>query len=168
MNPDYFGDSYDIVKKFFVERLHGIGYKVYADPMLTGEWEDDGAAFLKFIGVKHAEDAPEDGRGIALFIDPDTGVNEKGSIKHCPIGYAADQAGKFSIVFAFDQSFSRAHETASKMQEKLAQLRDMGVNGFYYHSHAPFLFAARDLSHLSQARESFIKSGIPKKRFIGL
>ncbi len=38
MNPQWFGDSFDIVKRFFVENLNEIGYHVVVDPMLTGEW----------------------------------------------------------------------------------------------------------------------------------
>ena len=38
MKLDWFGDSYDIVKRFFVEVLSGLGYAVYVDPMPTGDW----------------------------------------------------------------------------------------------------------------------------------
>ncbi len=49
MNPEWFGDSFDIVKRFFVENLNKIGYHVVVDPMFTGEWNGLEHKFYKFI-----------------------------------------------------------------------------------------------------------------------
>ena len=40
MNPKWFGDTYDIVKRFFAISLHDLDYQNYIDPMLTEEWDD--------------------------------------------------------------------------------------------------------------------------------
>ena len=36
MNPKFFGDSYDLVKRFLCAELHVVGYCVTVDPMFTG------------------------------------------------------------------------------------------------------------------------------------
>ena len=82
MNPKWFGDSYDIVKKFIVDNLKGIGYEVYIDPMFTGDWNGKEKDFIKFIGAKLSNDFEKPVRKSALFIDPDTGVKEKATPKH--------------------------------------------------------------------------------------
>lgn len=166
MNPEWFGDSYDIVKRFLSAELQRVGFRVYADPMLTGEWPDGAAAFLAFIGAEEAGEAPRTGQDAALFIDPDTGVREKGSARHCSIGYMVRQTEKFSLVFAFDQSFSRSESAKSQMEHKLAQLRDMGMHGFYYDSHARFLFVARERLHLSKTRGALVATGLPEGRLV--
>lgn len=166
MNPEWFGDSYDIVKRFLSTELQRVGFRVYADPMLTGEWPDGAAAFLTFIGAEEAGEAPGTREDAALFIDPDTGVREKASARHCSIGYMAQQAENFSLVFAFDQSFSRSAPAQRQMEHKLAQLRDMGMRGFYYDSHARFLFVAREHSHLSKARGALVATGLPESRLV--
>jgi hypothetical protein len=38
MRPEFLGDSYDIVKRFFCETLRSLGYTVYIDPRFTGDW----------------------------------------------------------------------------------------------------------------------------------
>ena len=35
MNPRLFGDSFDIVKRFFIKILKDAGYEVYVEPMFT-------------------------------------------------------------------------------------------------------------------------------------
>ena len=37
MNPKWFGDSFDIVKWFFIANIRETGYQVFVDPMLTGQ-----------------------------------------------------------------------------------------------------------------------------------
>jgi len=39
MNRKWLGDSFDIVKRFFLENLRTLGYHVVVDPMFTGEWK---------------------------------------------------------------------------------------------------------------------------------
>jgi hypothetical protein len=37
VNPNFFGDSFDIVKRFFCTELAALGYYVIAEPMFTGD-----------------------------------------------------------------------------------------------------------------------------------
>lgn len=48
MNPTYFGDSYDVVKRFFCDMARAAGYVVYIDPMFTEVWTpQQRASFLR-------------------------------------------------------------------------------------------------------------------------
>jgi hypothetical protein len=38
MRPEFLGDSFDIVKRFFGETLRSLGYTVYIDPLFSGDW----------------------------------------------------------------------------------------------------------------------------------
>jgi hypothetical protein len=73
MNPNWFGDSYDIVKRFFLDVLRSLGYAVYVDPMPSGDWTSIEPEFLKFLGAQHLREA-ERSRDSALLLDPDTGI----------------------------------------------------------------------------------------------
>src|SRR5262245_8467165 len=110
MHPDYFGDSYDIVKRFFCEALRRLGYRVYIDPMFTGEWSGQETAFYRLLGVEQLMSTsapPTSSTPTALFLDPDTGINRKGSRSHVSYERVVSEAQKHKIVFAFDQGFSR-------------------------------------------------------------
>lgn len=45
MRPEFFGDSYDIVKRFFCETLRSLGDTVYIDPLFTGDWSGQETIF---------------------------------------------------------------------------------------------------------------------------
>ena len=77
MNSEWFGDSYDIVTRFLSAELQRAGFRVYANPMLTGEWSDGAVAFLAFIGAQLAGEAGALEQSVALFIDPGTGVGAR-------------------------------------------------------------------------------------------
>ena len=68
MNPKWFGDSYDIVKRFFSTSLQNLGYDVYIDPMFTGEWEEDEEKLYRFLRMRPVAEY-EEGES-ALFLDP--------------------------------------------------------------------------------------------------
>jgi hypothetical protein len=57
MNPKYLGDSYDLVKRFFISELRNLGYDVVVDPMFTGAWGQDREMFHVLVG------APERSQG---------------------------------------------------------------------------------------------------------
>ena len=52
MNPEWFGDSYDIVKRFFASSLLDLNYDVYIDPMITGEWGGDLDTLYDFLKMR--------------------------------------------------------------------------------------------------------------------
>ena len=119
MHPAYLGDSYDIVKRFFCEALRRLGYTVYIDPMFTGEWSGEETAFYRFLGVERFTAAFAGSSLTALFLDPDTGVNRKGSRSHVSYERVVSEAQQHKIVFAFDQGFSRGMAPEPQIRAKM-------------------------------------------------
>lgn len=164
MNPKWFGDSYDIVKRFFAQVIRHHGYEVYIDPMLTGAWngsEDNLYNFFKMLPLDEYH-----GGESALFLDPDTGVGKNPSPQHTTIPAIAALLPEHELVFAFDQSFSRTGRASDKMREKLALLAEHGGTGFYFDSHARFLFASQNSERINKLRQAFLDTGLPETRFV--
>jgi len=164
LNPQWFGDSFDIVKRFFVENLNAIGYHVVVDPMLTGEWnglEHEFYQFLKAYPLTEKSSSKS-----ALLLDPDTGVGRKKSKQHVTIKCIADQLLHYDVVFSFDQSFPRGGKATDKIIEKLKLLQETGNHGFYYDSHARFLFAAKSIEILREVEQQLLASGLPSSRLL--
>lgn len=169
MNSQWFGDSYDIVKRYFIGILKEIGYQVVVDPnMLTGEWNELEQKFYYFLGAAPTSDSTS--HKSALLLDPDTGIGRKETQQHVTIKFIASCLQKHEIVFTFDQSFSRADSKPrimeEKMIEKLDLLKKTGNFGFYYNSHAKFLFAASSLERLNTVEQKLLSSGLPKSRLL--
>ena len=165
MNPAWFGDSYDIVKRFFVDVLKRTGYSVTVDPMFTGTWQQIEEPFHRFIGAEQLSDAEWLRSRTVLLLDPDTGVGANATRRHVTLGRIVEELERFEIVFSFDQSFSRGQSAEEKMSEKLDGLRKKGAYGFYYNSHAKFLFAARQPNELAPVKDAFVATGLPEARF---
>ena len=166
MNPSYFGDSYDIVKRFFCGELASLGYAVLAQPMFTGEWNGNRNAFLRFVGASEFVRPLKSPSRTALFFDPDTGVHQRASRKHVSLAQVAEAANHHALAFAFDQSFSRQHDSAHAMQHKLSSMRELGCCAMYYDSHARFLFVSRAAEVLAQLRGHLLSLGLPSSRFV--
>ncbi len=162
MNPQWFGDSFDIVKRFFVENLNEIGYHVVVDPMLTGEWDGLEHKFYEFLKAHPLN--VKSNKKTALLLDPDTGVGIKKTKQHVTIKCIAEQLSKHDVVFSFDQSFSRGGNATEKITEKLMLLKETGNYGFYYDSHARFLFAAKSIEILKEVEQQLLSSGLPASR----
>ena len=165
MNPRGFGDSFDIVKRFFIKILKDAGYEVYVEPIFIGDWDDNEHRFISFIGAK--EGSPTSHKS-ALFIDPETGIGDRTTSKHITIQSIIRHLDKFEVVMVYDQSFSRSRSIEDQMREKLNLFTKLGGHGFYYNSHARFLFVTKvdtitkKLVHLIQ------QSGLPRNRLISL
>ena len=115
MNPAWFGDSYDIVKRFFVDVLKRTGYSVTVDPMFTGTWQQIEEPFHRFIGAEQLSDAEWLRSRTVLLLDPDTGVGANATRRHVTLGRIVEELERFEIVFSFDQSFSRGQSAEEKM-----------------------------------------------------
>lgn len=163
MNPKYFGDSYDIVKRFFCFELATLGYAITVKPMLTGDWAGNEGAFYRLIG---AGPMPAPGPRTAVFFDPDTGVHERASIRHLSLLGLSTAARENDLAFSFDQSFSRQHVASEAMQHKLSLLMGMGSLGMYYDSHARFLFASSQASTINELRQHLLMLGLPASRLL--
>jgi len=167
MNPAYFGDSYDVVKRFFCSELRSLGYNLVVDPMLTGSWEGAEKQFFRFLGAAPYESAPTIASPVALLIDPDTGVGAKSGRQHVTLERIAELTRTNAIVFSFDQSFSRKHQPKQAMRRKLEELAEYGCRGAYYDSHARFLFASSEQLRLEELVNHLVSLGMPESRFVG-
>jgi hypothetical protein len=165
MNREWFGDSYDIVKRFFVRELRSLGYRVYVDPMPSGEWGPIEPAFLTFLGALHIREAQLPHRS-ALFLDPDTGIADRPSRTHVSIARIIGHLKEHEIVFVFDQSFARAAVQLPQLQAKLANIQEHGGHAFYYDSHARFLFASLSSESLDALRNALLEAGLPEHRLV--
>jgi hypothetical protein len=166
MNPQWFGDSFDIVKRFFIDNIREMGYQVFIDPMLTGEWNRLENKFYDFIGAVPLKNLPTSSGRTALFLDPDKGIAPKQTKQHVTIRKIIDYLQKHEIVFSFDQSFSRGVNASEQMRKKLSLLKKEGAAGFYYDSHARFLFSAKSQKVLTNLKHHLVAVGLPKERFI--
>ena len=164
MNPTYFGDSYDLVKRFFCEQLSSLGYTVSIEAMLTGEWAGAEVQFFKLIGATPLAAGTESRGGTAVFVDPDTGVQSKATLRHVSLNRFVALSSQYPIVFAFDQSFSRQAKFPESLQAKLSELERLGAHGMYYNSHARFLFVARDIRSLERLKSHLVGLGLPASR----
>ncbi len=165
MNPKWFGDTYDIVKRFFASALHELDYDVYIDPMLTGDWDGKEERLYEFLKMRPVKDARN--TMSALFLDPDTGIGSVPSPKHTTISSMVGQLETHEIVYSFDQSFSRGSDPAAQMNVKLATVSEQGAFGFYFDSHARFLFCSADEVRLKKLGDHLRHKGIPSQRLIG-
>ena len=166
MNPAYLGDSYDLVKRFFCRELSLLGYSVTVDPMLTGTWNANERDFYRLIGAEPANREKPILKPAALFLDPDTGVNPKGGKQHASFERLARECANYSLVFAFDQSFSRQAKAKDVMLEKLSALQARGCHGMYYDSHARFVFVTKERSVLHELHLQLRSLGLPESRLL--
>jgi hypothetical protein len=166
MNPKHFGNTYDIVKRFFCAELAALGYVVLARAMFTGEWSGKQSAFLRFIGASEDVAHSATAARTALFFDPDTGVQKQATQKHASLAQIAEAATHHALVFAFDQSFSRQHRPVDAMRQKLSSLQELGCHAMYYDSHARFLFVSKSQQPLMQLRSHLVSLGLPSTRLV--
>jgi hypothetical protein len=166
MNPAHFGDSYDLVKRFFCIELASIGYEVVIDPLFTGDWHGAEDSFYRLVNAVPIirDQSRENPR--ALFLDPDTGVNKNGGKKHVPFSRIIDEAKNFEIVFSYDQSFSRSGNSATIMRKKVAEINALGCYAMYYDSHACFLFASVVEKPVCELHTHLLTLGLPENRLI--
>jgi hypothetical protein len=166
MNASYLGDSFDIVKRFLCEVLKSLGYEVFIDPMFTGEWKEEKSAFFKFLGVEPVCTKLSYRSCSALLVDPDTGVNQTGGLKHVSFDRLIFELEQHALVLAFDQSFSREANKREAIRRKLDAVSKRGCHGLYYDSHASFLFVSHDVTRLARLRKHLLELGIPAGRLV--
>jgi hypothetical protein len=162
MNPMFVGDSYDIVKRFFIAELRTLGYSVKLDALFTGDWKpEETQTFLTLISMNMPIVTTNRS---ALFLDPDTGVREKRGPKHITFDRIAEETRDYEIVVAFDQSFSHGCIHAEAIADKIKQMTTRNCHSMFYDSHARFLFASRKATSIRELRQHLISLGLPRTR----
>lgn len=184
MRMQFFGDSYDVVKRFL---LHTVApeAKWTALPMFTHEvTADDIAAFEAFLGVRVASprvmmkstDRATHLSALAnhrhVFLDPDTGIKLKPSNGAKATKYVFGpelvslcKQSRGRLLLVFDQSVPRGKERKA-IAKKLAYFRERGLHGFAYLSHACFLVLSSSESQCCAARKRLLASHIPNARLV--
>jgi hypothetical protein len=185
MRMEYFGDSYDIVKKFLIHSLApGAEWVVF--PMFTHEVTNENAkAFESFIGAriltktvftsstKHGDYLASSGNHQHIFLDPDTGIQINQTTKTNAHIYGLDlielcQESKERLLLVYDQSFSRINDKQKLMENKMKYFQKHDVKCFYYDSHASFLILSASNSACKNAFKHLVASGLPQHRLKGM
>ncbi len=189
MDPNWFGDSYDIVKRSLLQWLSECGtwavHPMFSNSVCPAFAEE----FSSFLGLSLVTTAPVPAQSdresyfecaIAwrstdhLFFDPDTGVSLPGSTttkKHLKAEELAKivngRRGKLALVYDQSFSYSSVDDKILRIKEKLTLLREHGIYGLVYSSHANFILASSDEKVLSDA-ETILReaSRLPSNRFI--
>ena len=169
MHADHLGDSYDLVKRFFAIALHPIA-EIFAHPRFIPPDIRDAYTKLTSIPVLDANNEGD----YALFLDPDTGIhlpdgaNQKQSRSHVSLAYLCEVFEEFtpSFLVCYDQGFHRRDDRTlfEQVMQKREYLQEMGIESFYYVSHAPFLFASDSISILHRVAEMVVENGIPQSK----
>lgn len=172
MHAKYLGDSYDIVKRFWAEQLMGIA-PLFAHPRFIPP--GIAPAFVDMVRMPIFSHSARPTEPFGLFLDPHTGIplptslSRRATVSHAPLSFIEaefERCGPHYQV-CFDQSHDRGSglsrvEQRSRKQEALRVRR---IASFYYVSHAPFLFAARDSAVLGFIHRRLLDSGLPSSRF---
>jgi len=172
MREKYLGDSFDIVKRFWAERLASVA-PLYAHPRFVPK--NLRPAFESMTGMPIAGTHGTSGQQFGLFLDPHTGIplpseaTQRVSASHAPLAFIAAEMNRLGPLYliCFDQSHKRVSglSRADQRERKRAALSALDISSFYYVSHAPFLFAARQAEVLDQVRSRLRECGIPCIRF---
>jgi hypothetical protein len=166
MHEKYLGDSYDFAKRFLGEALSPIA-RLYAHPDFV-----PASIRERYTQVTRTpifpNERPQDRFGVLL--DPDTGVALGAATRrHASLSSIIEINSELGpdYIVCYDQSYHRKHDLGHEGQRgiKMMFLRERGLPSFYYVSHAPSLFVARDERILNGLYERLMSEGIPKQRF---
>jgi hypothetical protein len=169
----YLGDSFDIVKRFWAERLGSIA-PLFAHPRFVPAAIK--SAFEGLVGMPVLHPNEPRAEPFGLFLDPNTGIPlptalaQRATASHAPLSFIGAELDRLrpAYLICFDQSHDRSSglSPAEQRASKRTELRRRNIGSFYYVSHAPFLFASGEPRVLELVRDRLIESGIPKSRFV--
>ncbi len=169
MKRVYLGDSYDCVKRLWHQLLEQWA-PLRADPRFIPD--DLAVDFTTMTGIPVGFDNRSD--PFSILNDPDTGIrlpgedNQAEGRTHVTIARIIDQLTEDAVhaVVTFDQSDYRQMDLDRRGQRmaKLEALQDAQKIGFYYVSHAPFLFAFTKEASMAQCQNLLLQAGIPANR----
>ncbi len=157
------------MKRFWAENLSAIA-PLYAHPEFIPA--EIGPQYTAATSIPVLESVTASAFGILL--DPHTGIrfpsksSNGATASHATLPFIVQVFEELQpkYVICFDQSYHRVHELdrAGQMQTKMAYLKAQGLSSFYYVSHAPFLFIAKQPRTLAAIRNRLVSLGIPKGR----
>jgi hypothetical protein len=177
MRDIYLGDSYDLVKRYWREQLECVA-PLYAHARFIRPALRERFTTLTSIPILDLKQLPKTSYG--LFLDPHTGIplpddsSTKVSIAYAPLSYivALNRQITPQYMICFDQSIHRKHKSGlsadQQRETKRSYLHTHDIVSFYYISHAPFLFMAKEITALRAIRNRLIALGIPEQTPTGI
>ena len=170
MQRKYLGDSYDAVKRLW-QTIFDSWAPLRATPrFVPAELYAD---FTAMTGIPILNSTEP--REYSVFNDPDTGIHlptssgQADSVSHIGLATICSQLQSKLVrcVITYDQSHHRKKDLPreAQRQAKLEWLLERQVQAFYYVSHAPFLFAFRNIKSRDTALGLLTRAGIPRDRF---
>lgn len=187
MRMEYFGDSYNIVKRSLINCLGSFG-KWGVLPMFTENVSEiDAKSFSTFLQVRliSRKMIDSDTDRFAYFnsisgnenvlLDPNIGLKFNSFRKISKPDYIyldelktiVNRQQSF-LTMVFDQSLARRKEH-TQLTTKLEILRSNGIEGFAYVSHASFLFLSADKNILESAYLEIMRQlNLPISRLLKL
>ena len=196
MDPQKFGDSYDIVKREIIHGLappeHWAVHPMYFLPPWKPNFLDQ---YKEYLGIRVADHHTCERERVGeigalcpthLFLDPDTGlwVQNVGGVtnenppnrkrKHITVRelveIARTPSRSHKLTLVFDQSYTNAYNNLRVRKEAVREKLNMLPNDIYsvaYVSHAVFIWVSATKSTVVGATRRFrVKSKIPVGRFI--
>jgi len=170
VHKKYLGDSFDIVKRFWADRLGGVA-PLFAHPKFVPR--DIQEQYERMVGMPLLPvERPAEPFG--LFLDPHTGIplptcpSHSATASHATLSFIVDEFRRLKPTYmvCFDQSHDRSSGLTRPEQRdsKRRALQDSKLFSFYYVSHAPFLFMAREEATLQDMLARLTDGGIPLSR----
>jgi hypothetical protein len=170
MKREYLGDSYDAVKRLWCN-LFSEWAPLYANPDFIPDDENLRQDFTRLTGIPMLPEHPPN--SFSILNDPDVGIrlpgekNQREGRTHITVESIVKQLENSGArcVITFDQSYYHKRKPSKEGQrrKKMRRLRALECDGFYYVSHASFLFAVSNLQTLQRLRRTLVKAGIPEK-----
>jgi hypothetical protein len=166
MHERYLGDSYDAVKRLWCQALYSWAPLHAARLYIPGKRLQ--AQFTALTGIPMLADQPP--KQYSVLLDPDTGIRLAGARgrRHVTLDTIADTFRSRGVVcvVTFDQSYVRqsGHSRSEQQSAKLRAAAELGLQCFYYQSHAPFLFSFRNASARRRGRKCLTDAGVPEGR----
>ena len=168
MHEKYLGDSFDILKRFWVDLLSPTATMLAHSRFIPADLRP---RFTQLTGAAIYDPADAMTSGYSLLLDPHTGiplpdaVDQDLCVSHAPIDFIASlfDDPHLSFVACYDQTVKRKADFSlvDQLDAKRTQLLTHDIPSFYYVSHAPFLFASRSRATLHSIRQCMIDAGIP-------
>ena len=186
MRLEYFGDSYDIVKRALLEWFYTARAVAYTQPLFTEDASlSQATAFARFLGARLVQPVHGSHRGgVArqpstaarglgnLLVDPDIGVvlpQPGKSVKRTHLSVAALQvlcaANPGNVIMSFDQALRREAPEES-LRSKVVWLAEGGTAALAFRSHASFIFCSSSSGRVDDVARLLLEAGLPESRLV--
>jgi hypothetical protein len=171
VHSKYLGDSFDIVKRFWADCLGSVA-PLFAHTKFVPQNIQE--KYERMVGVRLL---PADGLPVCfgLFLDPNTGIplptssSQGATASHATVSFIVREFNRLKPTYmvCFEQSHDRSCGLTRREQRdsKRRALQSNRIVSFYYVSHAPFLFMARDDATLQRLLDCITNAGMPSSRF---